>query len=39
MLGVITYVVLNAFTGKAKEIGPVMWVLAVLFVGYYFFTA
>lgn len=39
MLGVITYVILNALSGNIRKIGPVMWVLAVLFMGYYYFTA
>ncbi|MBR5054008.1 MAG: NCS2 family permease, partial [Bacteroidales bacterium] len=32
LIGMITYVVLNALTGKAKDITPTMWVLAVLFI-------
>jgi len=38
-LGVITYVVLNLLTGKAKEkkISALMYVLAVLFVLKYIF--
>ena len=34
MLGIVTYVVLNACTGKAnlKKISVTMWVLAILFV-------
>ena len=32
LLGVISYVVLYALTGKAKQITPTMWVLAVLFI-------
>lgn len=32
MLGMISYVVLNAFTGKFKKISVMMWVLAILFV-------
>ena len=32
MLGLISYVVLNALTGKFKKISIMMWVLAVLFV-------
>ena len=31
-LGIISYVVLNLFTGKAKKVKPLMYVLAVLFV-------
>ena len=37
MLGMVTYVVLNACTGKIKKINPTMWVLAVLFVLRYIF--
>ncbi len=36
-LGIISYVVLNLFTGKAKKISPVMYVLAVLFILKYIF--
>lgn len=36
-LGIISYVVLNACTGKAKKITPLMYVLAVLFVLKYIF--
>ena len=32
MLGMISYVVLNALTGKFKKISIMMWILAVLFV-------
>ncbi len=32
MLGLISYVVLNALTGKLKKISIMMWVLAVLFI-------
>ena len=37
MLGIITYVLLNACTGKQniKKITPTMWVLAVLFIARY----
>jgi len=35
--GVISYVILNALTGKAKKITPLMYVLAVLFVLKYMF--
>lgn len=37
LVGVIAYVVLNALTGKAKEITPTMWILAVLFILRYIF--
>ena len=37
LIGLITYVVLNAITGKAKQISPMMWVLAVLFIARYIF--
>ena len=36
-LGVISYVVLQAATGKAKKVTPLMYVLAVLFVLKYIF--
>ena len=36
-LGIISYVVLNLFTGKAKQINPLMYVLAVLFILKYIF--
>ena len=36
-LGIISYVVLNACTGKAKKITPLMYILAVLFVLKYIF--
>ena len=32
MLGMVSYVVLNALTGKLKKISVMMWVLAILFV-------
>ena len=35
--GVVTYVILKAFNGKAKEVSPLMYVLAVLFVLKYIF--
>ena len=36
-LGIISYVILNAVTGKAKKISPLMYVLAVLFILKYIF--
>ena len=36
-LGVISYVVLEAATGKAKKVTPLMYVLALLFVAKYIF--
>ena len=36
-LGIISYVILNAVTGKAKKVSPLMYVLAVLFVLKYIF--
>ena len=36
-LGVISYVVLQAATGKAKKVNPLMYILAVLFVAKYIF--
>ena len=36
-LGIISYVVLNVCTGKAKKVTPLMYVLAVLFVLKYIF--
>ena len=32
MLGMISYVVLNALTGKFKKISIMMWILAILFI-------
>ena len=37
LLGVISYVLLNAFAGKFKKISPTMWVLAALFICKYIF--
>ena len=37
LLGVISYVVLNALAGKFKKISPTMWVLAALFICKYIF--
>ena len=36
-LGIISYVVLNLFTGKAKQVKPLMYILAVLFILKYIF--
>ena len=36
-LGIISYVVLNLFTGKAKRISPLLYILALLFVLKYIF--
>ena len=36
-LGIISYVVLQAATGKAKKVTPLMYVLAVLFILKYIF--
>jgi AGZA family xanthine/uracil permease-like MFS transporter len=36
-LGIISYVVLNLCTGKAKKVTPLMYILAVLFVVKYIF--
>ena len=36
-IGIISYVVINVFCGKAKRINPLMYVLAVLFVLKYIF--
>lgn len=36
-LGVISYVIINAFTGKMKKITPMMWILAILFIAKYIF--
>lgn len=36
-LGIISYVILNLVTGKAKKVSPLMYVLAVLFVLKYIF--
>ena len=37
MVGMISYVVINALTGKAKKISVAMWILAALFVLRYIF--
>src|SRR5574344_65738 len=37
MLGMVTYVLINTFTGKIKKISIAMWVLAILFVLRYIF--
>ena len=37
LIGMISYVVLFALSGKAKQITPTMWVLAVLFILRYIF--
>ena len=37
LIGIISYVVLYALTGKYKQITPTMWVLAVLFILRYIF--
>ena len=36
-LGIISYVILNVFTGKAKKVAPLMYILAALFVLKYIF--
>lgn len=36
-IGIISYVLLNALTGKAKDVKPLMYILAVLFVLKYIF--
>ena len=36
-LGIISYVLLNLFTGKAKKVKPLMYILALLFVLKYIF--
>ncbi len=36
-LGVITFVIINAFTGKLKKINFMMWILAILFIAKYIF--
>jgi AGZA family xanthine/uracil permease-like MFS transporter len=33
--GVVTYVLLRAATGRRREVHPLMWVIAVLFVVYF----
>lgn len=37
LVGMVSYVVLNALTGKIRQITPTMWVLATLFVLKYIF--
>ena len=36
-IGVISYVILQLTTGKAKEVNPIMYILSVLFVLKYIF--
>lgn len=36
-LGIISYVILNVCTGKAKKVNPLMYILAILFVLKYIF--
>ena len=36
-LGIISYVILNAVTGKAKKVTPLMYILALLFILKYIF--
>ena len=36
-MGVISYVAVNAVTGRAKKISPMMYVLALLFILKYIF--
>ena len=36
-LGIISYVLLNLFTGKAKKVSPLMYVLSILFILKYIF--
>ena len=36
-IGVISYVVINLVCGKRKEINPIMYILAVLFILKYIF--
>ena len=36
-IGVISYVIINLICGKRKEINPIMYVLAVLFILKYIF--
>ncbi|MCR5093186.1 MAG: NCS2 family permease [Lachnospiraceae bacterium] len=31
MFAILTWVIIKTFTGKAKDVGPVMWVVALLF--------
>ena len=35
MLGMISYVVVNAFSGKVKKISVMLWILAILFIARY----
>ena len=37
LIGMIAYVVINAFCGKFKKISVAMWVLAILFIARYLF--
>lgn len=33
--GFVSYVVIRAATGKARQVHPLMWVIAVAFVAYF----
>ena len=35
MLGMISYVLVNAFSGKTRKISIMLWVLAILFIARY----
>lgn len=35
-LGFIAYVIVAVFTGKAREIKPLMWIAALAFLVYFF---
>jgi AGZA family xanthine/uracil permease-like MFS transporter len=35
--GIVSYTLINAFTGNRKKVSVVMWVLTVLFLAYYIF--
>ena len=37
LIGMISYVVINALCGKFKKISPTMWILAALFIAKYLF--
>ena len=35
--GIVSYTLINTFSGKIKKVSVVMWILTILFLGYYIF--
>ena len=31
-MGIISYVIINAFTGRTKKVTPLMYILSILFI-------